>query len=134
GAHLAGMTDAQRTGGAHQPAHELVIDGLDDDQTRARRALLAGVAERRVDDGRHGLVEVGVGIDDDGVLAAHLGDHSLHVALTAAAATIPVGMARGKFHGAITVAMPRPRYDRRLVSPGGDSTAPPAPRRRAWRP
>ena len=49
--------------------------------TRRRRALLAGVAERALDDGRHRLVEVGVGVDDDRVLAAHLGDDALDVAL-----------------------------------------------------
>ena len=50
--------------------------------TRARRrALLAGVAEGRGDDRRDRVVEVGVGVDDDAVLAAHLGDHPLDVVL-----------------------------------------------------
>ena len=48
---------------------------------RGRGALLAGVAERRVHDLRHHLVEVGVGVHDHAVLAAHLGHDPLHVAL-----------------------------------------------------
>ena len=55
--------------------------GAQADHPGGGRALLAGVAEGAGHDGRHGLVEVGVGVDDDGVLAAHLGHHPLHVAL-----------------------------------------------------
>ncbi len=46
--------------------------GVDDDQTRARRALLALEAECGVTHGEDGFVEIGGGVDDDGVLAAHL--------------------------------------------------------------
>ena len=42
------------------------------DDARGGRAALPGRAERTAVDGRRGLVEVGVGHDDDGVLAAHL--------------------------------------------------------------
>jgi hypothetical protein len=47
----------------------------------SRGALLAGVDERRLDDRRDDLVEVGVRIDDHAVLAAHLGDDALDVRL-----------------------------------------------------
>ena len=57
---------------------------LVDEHARRRRALLPGVAERRLDDRRDGLVEVGVGVDDDAVLAAHLGDDALELARAAA--------------------------------------------------
>ena len=76
-----GMADAQHAGRADQPLDDLVVHAVDHDQPRAGRALLAGVAEGRVHHGGHRLVEVGVGVDDDRVLAAHLGDHPLHLAL-----------------------------------------------------
>ena len=47
----------------------------------ARRALLAGEAEGRRDDARHGLVEVRVRVDDHAVLPAHLRHHVLDVGL-----------------------------------------------------
>ena len=48
---------------------------------RAGRAFLPLVAERAVDHAVHRLVEVGVVVDDDRVLAAHLGDDALDVVL-----------------------------------------------------
>ena len=51
------------------------------EHARGRRALLPRVAEGRAHDAGHGLVEVGVGVDDHAVLAAHLGHDALHVAL-----------------------------------------------------
>ena len=60
-------------------ASRFVVGRADDDQPAAGAALLAGVAERRRDDARDRLVEVGVVVDDDRVLAAHLGDDALDV-------------------------------------------------------
>ena len=48
---------------------------------RAGRALLPLIAERTADDAEHGFVEIGVVVDDDRVLASHLGDHALHPAI-----------------------------------------------------
>ena len=39
-----------------------------------------------------------------------------------AATVMPVGMARGKFHGEMTTVTPLPWYVMRLASPGGDCT------------
>ncbi len=64
-----------------QARERLVVGRADDDQPAAGAALLAGVAERRDDGARDRLVEVGVVVDDDRVLAAHLGDDALDVAL-----------------------------------------------------
>src|SRR5665811_2573374 len=49
-------------------------DRPDEHHERRRRALLPGMAERRVDDVLRGEVEVGARRDDDRVLAAGLGE------------------------------------------------------------
>ena len=49
---------------------EGVVDGVEKDEARAGRAFLALVAEGGTDDRGGGFVEVGVIIEDDGVLAA----------------------------------------------------------------
>jgi hypothetical protein len=54
-------------------SEQRVGDRLVDEDARGRRALLAGVDEGARDDRGHGVVEVGVGVDDHAVLAAHLG-------------------------------------------------------------
>ncbi|CDN43862.1 hypothetical protein BN871_DS_00070 [Paenibacillus sp. P22] len=54
-----------------------VVDVLMDDRARAGGALLSGEAERRCRDGFRRQVEIAVGVDDDRVLAAHLGDDAL---------------------------------------------------------
>ena len=51
---------------------------------RRGRALLARVHVGALHDRGHGVVEVGVGVDEHAVLAAHLGDHALEVALAVA--------------------------------------------------
>ena len=66
---------------ARQPLQERVRRRLVHEHARGRGALLAGVAERRVHDLRHDVVEVGVGVHDHAVLSAHLGHDPLHVAL-----------------------------------------------------
>ena len=48
---------------------------------RARRALLPRVHEGGAHDRRHGLVEIGIGVDDRAVLPSHLRDHPLDVRL-----------------------------------------------------
>ena len=58
-----------------------VVDGLVAEHARGRRALLAGVEEGGLHERGHDLVEVGVGVDDHAVLAAHLRDHALEVLL-----------------------------------------------------
>ena len=84
---VVGLADLQHLHRAGQALEQLLGDRLVDEHPRGRRALLAGVGEGRADDRRHGLVEVGVGVDDDAVLAAQLGDDRLEVAL-------PVGAPR----------------------------------------
>ena len=54
-------------------------------RARARRRCTSGRRRRsRWHDRGHGVVEVGVGVDDHAVLAAHLGDDALEVAAAAA--------------------------------------------------
>ena len=55
-----------------QLLQELVVDPLVNNRARARRTLLALEAESRLRYAFDGGVDVGVGIDDDRVLAAHL--------------------------------------------------------------
>ena len=57
------------------------MDRLVAEHARGGRALLAREVEGGGDERGHDLVEVGVGVDEDGVLAAHLGHHALEVAL-----------------------------------------------------
>src|SRR5580658_3172887 len=56
---------------------ELVIDALIDDGARAGRALLALEAESGRGHAFDGEVDVGVGIDDDGIFAAHFEHRAL---------------------------------------------------------
>ena len=56
---------------------ELVVDALVDDGARAGRALLALEAESGRGYAFDGGVDIGVGIDDDGVFAAHFEDGAL---------------------------------------------------------
>ena len=78
-------------GGLDQAGDEGVVDAVEDDHPRAGRALLAGVAEGALEDADDRLVEVGVVVDDDGVLAPHLGDHPLDVVLARPASRRPGG-------------------------------------------
>ena len=81
GVRVLGRADAQGAGRLDQPAQEGVVDPLQHDHPRARRALLPGVAEGALQDADDRLVEVGIVVDDDRVLAPHLGDHPLDVVL-----------------------------------------------------
>ena len=71
----------QRADGAGQALGQLVGDRGVDQRAGRGGALLAGERERGLQQRRDDVVEVGVGVDDDAVLAAHLGDDLLDVAL-----------------------------------------------------
>ena len=81
GLGIVGRADLDRPGRLDQAGQEGVVDPLEHDHPRARRALLARVAERAVDHADDRLVEVGIVVDHDRVLAAHLGDDALDVVL-----------------------------------------------------
>jgi hypothetical protein len=72
------MADADGFDLRRKAAQELVVDVLVHDRAAAGRALLALVAVGRGDHGVDRLVEVAVAVDQDAVLAAHLGDQPLH--------------------------------------------------------
>ena len=61
---VAGWPTSSSAAAAHQPGDDRVVGAVEHDQPRGGRALLAGVAEGRVGRGRHGLVGVGVVVDD----------------------------------------------------------------------
>jgi hypothetical protein len=71
----------QRAHVARQALEQGLGDRLVREHARGRRALLPGVDEGRVDHRGHDVVEVGVRVDDHAVLAAHLGDDALEMAL-----------------------------------------------------
>jgi len=60
-----------------QPFHQRILDRRVRENARGGRAALARRAERASGDGGGGLVEIGVGHDDHGVLTAHLAGHLL---------------------------------------------------------
>ena len=75
------LVDQQRLDGAVQALDQRVGDPLVHERARRGRALLAGEAERGVGERGDDVVEVGVGVDDHAVLAAHLGHDALEVPL-----------------------------------------------------
>ena len=75
------LVDQQRLDRAVQALEQAVGDPLVHERAARGAALLAREAERRVGERGDGVVEVGVGVDDHAVLAAHLGDDALEVAL-----------------------------------------------------
>src|SRR4029077_925064 len=56
---------------------EFVVDALVDDGARAGRALLALEAKSRLGYAFDGGIDIGVGVDDDGVFAAHFQNGAL---------------------------------------------------------
>src|SRR5208282_2235013 len=56
---------------------KFVVNPLIDDGARAGRALLALEAERGLGDALNGGVDIGVRVDDDGVLATHFQNRAL---------------------------------------------------------
>ncbi len=71
------VAEAEALGPRDEPLDQRVVDGVLDDHARAGRAALAGRTERGPQDPVGGQVEVGVGEDDDAVLAAELERHAL---------------------------------------------------------
>ena len=82
GVERAWVPEWQQRRRADEPLEERVEHGREHDHARGGGAFLPRVRERARDDRRHGLVEVGVAVDDDGVLAAHLGHDALHLPLS----------------------------------------------------
>ena len=76
GAHSGRRPDRERPRRFHEPLDEQVVHATDRDDPRSGRAALPAEAEHRANSGRNRLVEVGVRVDDDGVLATHLRDHA----------------------------------------------------------
>ena len=74
------VADLQRLGVVGHALDELLVDRLLDEQPRAGAADLAGVGEHRHAGARHRRVQIGVGEDDVGRLAAELQRHALEVA------------------------------------------------------
>src|SRR3954447_11274561 len=77
GRRLEPVAEPQALRARRDPVDELVHDRPFRDDTRARRASLAGRAERRPHDAVDGEVEIGIAEDDDRVLAAELEAHPL---------------------------------------------------------
>jgi len=71
-------THRQAFGRRAQPLQDVVVVFLQDDQARTGGAFLPLVAEGRLQYVDDGLVEVGIGVKDDGVLAAHFGDYGFY--------------------------------------------------------
>src|SRR3954470_8950636 len=81
GVELRGLADLEPLDRAGEAVDQRVVDRLVREHPRRGRALLAREHERAGDDRGHDLVEVGIGVDDHRVLAAHLRDHALEVTL-----------------------------------------------------
>ena len=71
------VADGETGGALSNALDKEVVDRRFDDGPRAGRALLAAEAEGRRDYALDGGVEIGIGADQDGVLAAHLKDGAL---------------------------------------------------------
>ena len=108
------LVDQQRVDGAVQALEQRVGDALVHEHAARRRALLAREAERRVGQRGDGVVEVGVGVDDHAVLAAHLGHDALEVALAG-------GQLRGACAG--SPGRPRPEPVNAIVCTPGCATS-----------
>ena len=74
---IGGIADGDALDARFQHLEKLVVDALIHDGARAGRALLALEAESRRGYAFDGGVDIGVGIDDDGVFAAHFEDGAL---------------------------------------------------------
>ena len=89
------IADAQTGRGGEQTLDHAVVIFFENNQPRTGGTFLSLVTKGGVNRVDNRLVEVGVGIDDDGVLAAHLADDALQFAL-----------ARTRFAGAFPNAQP----------------------------
>src|SRR5207249_11346683 len=81
---LLWIANAQTGGGGEQPLHHTFVIFLEDDQTRTGGAFLSLVTESGINCVHDRFVKIGVGIDNDRVLAAHLADHALELSLAGA--------------------------------------------------
>src|SRR5687767_8290543 len=79
-----GRTDHEARNCLGEPGAKRLQRRTDDNDAAAGAALLSRIAECGLDDARDGFVEVRVVVDHDRVLAAHLEDDLLHVALALA--------------------------------------------------
>ena len=78
---------AKERAALHKPLEELVVHGVQGDDAGGRGEALAPSTENGPDNDRDRHVEIGVGVDDDGVRAAQLGDHPTEVLPTARGAS-----------------------------------------------
>src|SRR5438477_6945040 len=78
------ITNAQTGGSCEQSMHHPLVIFLEDDETRTGGTFLPLITESRVDRVDNGLIEIGIGIDNDRVLPAHLTDDTLELALARA--------------------------------------------------
>ncbi len=69
-------------GSLDQTLHEFVVDRVQNDHPRTGRAFLPLEAEGRVEHVRHRFVQIGIIVDNDGVLPPHLGDDLFDIGLT----------------------------------------------------
>ena len=74
---FGGIADGDFFHAGFELFEKLVVDALVDDGAGAGRALLALEAECGLRDAFDGGVDVGIGVDDDGVFAAHFEDGAL---------------------------------------------------------
>src|ERR1019366_8042284 len=72
-----GIANGDALGAGFQFLEKLVVDALVDDGARAGRALLALEAERGRGYAFYGGVDIGIGVDDDGVFTAHFEHRAL---------------------------------------------------------
>jgi hypothetical protein len=72
-----GIADGDFFHASFELFEELIVDAFVDDGAGAGRALLTLETECRLRNAFDGGVDVGIGVDDDGVLAAHFKDGAL---------------------------------------------------------
>ena len=81
------IADAQTGCRRNQTLQHAVIILLEQNQTRERRALLSLITERGINRIIDRLANIGIGIHDHCVLAAHLANDTLEFALTGSSDT-----------------------------------------------
>src|SRR5579862_7640743 len=74
---LGDIADLDLLDAGLQLREELVVNALVNDGARAGRALLSLKSEGRLRDAFDGRIDVGIGVNDDGVFAAHFEDGAL---------------------------------------------------------
>ena len=104
-------TDFPGPGRVHQALHEPVVHGVQYDQSRTGRTLLALEGKRRIQHSGHCHVQVRIVIDNDGILAAHFADDLLDIDLPGTGLSGPFNNTQAHFHGACK----GDQADRRMV-------------------